>query len=920
MFPLSIRRALEGIRAPFMRLPFGTRLALAALAACCTLHGGGKGAGARAPRADAASCVPPACVDADATVGGPRSRAAAAVAGEAVTEADVARGWRVVSESPSGPLDEPPGAVTNRPLRLRGGSDWAFRVAPPGWRFPWAGGALAGVTVLARGVVRPGARTRFFPVPLPGGVSLLPEARWGLLPDGGASVFRHAVAADGTLLLDWRNACAGRHPNCPTNLRMALHADGSFAWRTDGRTVRYAPVLPFDWDGDGLANAADPEPLVPHPADAHGANAEWYRVVCSNVFEAAEDRTQQVVSLPNGESVAFRADANARAYHFVDVTAAAGPAPVAFSADRASRLGSPVLVARAGETNRVPLLVGVAYAVTSTVPISISAASPGGFVEIADAMNCVPPPGGPQPAAAGTHAYAVRWPLGFEAAREGRATTFRAVPYDPGGTFEWTSGADGRAGVRRASRSSDCPFTAGSETVAFDCPGGCGCGGCSVAGAYRLEGALFQLPPATCGCGDGDDDDPLGPGRPPAVPSAGGVSVAFSAKAVVFEDRHEAAPGAWSERRSTQTVLTIWADGGPDGGTFTLTPRNLGKLAPEGGTGPLSLPSGGTLAPGETYSATFECSGLEASGAEGDVAVSASFTDAETGETRNDEAKLTVVRIEIRSTVDPPDPSARSINRHTYGVCEQVELLQFPGSPKVAWDPVGGGTLDSESIYNCPLSGCRNPLRASCSGISYTPQIEVIEPDGVKAELLYGTTRESVITYGVPRGKAGGVGMRLRLSVKPFHVSFSRIAVQEVVSFTYDASGYFSNPYFNGAFAHTGGIGGAGAGIWHDIDEDNYFSDDEAAYNAVVLWLTQKGIPTSDPACSWTSGYVYMDNPFGWNKKGTSGDATVYKRFAEDVQDEIMIDAVGTVGVRKLLNQVTRTTNDVVHVNGRRIQ
>ena len=150
-------------------------------------------------------------------------------------------------------------------------------------------------------------------------------------------------------------------------------------------------------------------------------------------------------------------------------------------------------------------------------------------------------------------------------------------------------------------------------------------------------------------------------------------------------------------------MLTVRADGGSDGGTFALTPRNLGKLAPEGGTGPLSLPSGGTLAPGETYSATFECSGLEASGAEGDVAVSASFTGAETGETQGDEAKLTVVRVEIRSTVDPPDPSARSINRHTYGVCERIELLQFPGSPKVEWEPVGGGLLTPGRFTAAPF-------------------------------------------------------------------------------------------------------------------------------------------------------------------------------------------------------------------------
>ena len=67
----------------------------------------------------------------------------------------------------------------------------------------------------------------------------------------------------------------------------------------------------------------------------------------------------------------------------------------------------------------------------------------------------------------------------------------------------------------------------------------------------------------------------LGPDRPPDVPSTGGVSVSFSAKAVVFEDRHETAPGAWAERHSTRTVLAVRVDGGPDGGTFTLTPRSV---------------------------------------------------------------------------------------------------------------------------------------------------------------------------------------------------------------------------------------------------------------------------------------------------------------------------------------------------------
>ena len=826
----SIRRALVGACAPFMRLPLWTRLVLAALAACCTLHGGGKGAGSRAPRTDAASCVPPAYVDADAAAGGPRSRAAVAVA-----EADVARGWRVVSEAPSGPLDEPPGAVTNRPLRLRGGSAWAFRVAPPGWRFPWAGGTLAGVTVLARGEARPDARTRFFPVPLPGGVSLLPEARWGLLPAGGASVFRHAVTEDGTLLLDWRNALRERDPDRPTDLRLALHADGSFAWYADGRVTRYAPVLPFDWDGDGLANAVDPEPLVPDPADAHGANAEWYRVVCSNVFEAAGDRTQQVVSLPNGEAVAFRADANARAYHFVDVVAAAGPAPVSFAADRASRLGSPVLVARAGETNRVPLLVGIAYAVTSTVPVAVSAAAPGGFAEIEADGPC---------------AYTVRWPLGFEAAREGRATTFRAVPYDPGGTFEWASGADGHAGARRAS-SLRCAYAAGGGTVAFDCSGGCGCGGCSVAGTYRLEGASFEPPPATCGCREGDDDDdnPLGPDPPPPVPSTGGVSVSFSAKAVVFEDRHETAPGAWAERRSTRTVLAVRVDGGPDGGTFALTPRNIGKLAPEGGTGPLSLPSGWTLAPGETYSATFECSGVEASGAEGDVAVSASFTDAGTGETQGDEAKLTVVEVALRAAKTAPENPCP--NRHVYGIDETVLCLQRPSSPQVVWASSGGGIV-SDSLpvaYRCPIRAERDGLTASVGSVSYCPKIEVKEPEGLAC---------TAVGY-LPANPLTGIGMALEVCVLPRTVSFEGLLLQEVAAPANATSpewgvhsGFFADLAYQTRWYH---YATWGAGQWIEVSQGNLFGryDESRMMRWPRPW--SNGNMTWAIPIAWKSGY-----------------------------------------------------------------
>ena len=54
-------------------------------------------------------------------------------------------------------------------------------------------------------------------------------------------------------------------------------------------------------------------------------------------------------------------------------------------------------------------------------------------------------------------------------------------------------------------------------------------------------------------------------------------------------------------------------------GSFALTTRNLEKLAVIDGSGPIALPTSKSLEPFETYSATFECEGTEASDSENDV-------------------------------------------------------------------------------------------------------------------------------------------------------------------------------------------------------------------------------------------------------------------------------------------------------------
>ena len=110
---------------------------------------------------------------------------------------------------------------------------------------------------------------------------------WSLLPGGGESVFWYEQTASNSLVLTWHNALYNRDVNAPTNFQAELYADGRFDYRYPDHTVQYAPVFPFDWDGDGLENSVDPEPLVAGP-DAHGTNAEWYNRVCGNVIVATE--------------------------------------------------------------------------------------------------------------------------------------------------------------------------------------------------------------------------------------------------------------------------------------------------------------------------------------------------------------------------------------------------------------------------------------------------------------------------------------------------------------------------------------------------------------------------------------------------------------------------------------------------------
>ena len=376
--------------------------------------------------------------------------------------------------------------------------------------------------------------------------------------------------------------------------------------------------------------------------------------------------------------MSWREGVNSNAYYFVDVVTERGPAPIYFRGDRESRLGNPVVVANAFETNRVPLLIGIDYAITSPVPFAVSYPMEYMYPELETNELC--------------HAH-IRWPLGFSVTLDGYGGYYvTAIPYDPGGTFQWGNGGAGgmrSGGVRSGdSGSSSCEYSFYGNWLGFMCSGSdCGCHGCSVDGTYTMECSTFNLPTLFCGCSYDDPDDP--PDDPPdePFPVTPSVSIAFSAPAVIFEDRYEASPNNWVEKRSTTNTLTVSASGGASGATLILSTADLECLQRIGG-GSMSLPAEIVLGPYISYTATFRCEGA---GNGGTPSVSGIISGLDG--TDSSSAQTSVVRVEIQRQRSAPDNDR--LNRHEYGIGERMYIYQYPSFPRIS-------VLATDATVNSP--------------------------------------------------------------------------------------------------------------------------------------------------------------------------------------------------------------------------
>ena len=822
-----------------------------------------------------AACLCAACI----LYGGDKLRSLPGIGGVPISVEEVLQGYRLENVFTNDAISYamPTDGVEYARWTLRGGRDTRFALDLGDFAFPFGTGVVHCFDVLSGGTIES--------LPRPSVLAISAAREWASLVPG-VCRFWWADAA-GTRdacpyrakLLTWENVYAGRDRMGQYSAQIELCDDGNFATRSNNVEHVYRRVPPFDWDDDGLENSVDPDPLVTGP-DAHGTNAEWYNTVCSNVFYAVATScdppgiggnpdpgtggTQLVASV----DLSWKEGVNSNAYYFVDIVAEKGPAPIYFTGGRTSRLGDPVVIALAGETNRVPLLVGIDYAVTSIVPFTVSFPMDYMYPEVETNEPCV---------------ARICWPLAFSVMPDGNGYRVVASPYDPGCGFQWPM----------PTRSVTCGYTTSGGWIGFDCGSGgnCGCGGCSATGSATLEDAEFEIPSVWCGC---CNDGPADLGGGPGVPHTNGpsVSVSFDKSVVFYEDAYTNAPGDVVAKRSTKTTLSVSASAGEDGGMLYVTAENIGKLVRTGGKA-ITFPYTAYVPAFGGASFTIEYEAAEHSDSANDISVTASLQSAGTGTPISDSASATAVKVLLTALAQIPS----NASRHVYGIRETLLCETIPALPSSVWRTSGTGFFSdggSALYFICPILAAENCLQIVYGGSEYVPSTMIIEPNGIIA------VNPIANDYQLPKGTAGGAGMTLQLHVLPMTVSFAGISMEEVPTTTGNHTGYFASGYWSQNWYHTRDVG---AGDWTNIQPGNFFFEDTAE-----LW--------HECAQPWQAGMIEWDIPIGWNERNTAGNMTPVKQVTVVYHQNFAITSDGSLSVAKLGHVVTRTTNDVIMLNG----
>ncbi|MBQ3340860.1 MAG: hypothetical protein IJG84_03110 [Kiritimatiellae bacterium] len=631
----------------------------------------------------------------------------------------------------------------------------------------------------------------------------------------GLSQFWSAETDGGGRLLTWQDFALNRDTNTPVSAQLELMPSGDFIARSNLVERLYCRVNPDDWDDDGIPNDDDIQPLA-YDGDNFGPHQ----------------------TLPEG--------ANTNHYYWIDVVVSQANARVTFEGNGYSHLPDPTFIARAGDTNRVMLLLGKTYAMRCNMPVRI--------VGKEDLEVEVLETGGD---------LSVVWPVSLEfvtleqmrssGLRSHGASGGTTIAVHPeragGGGFSWTDGFC-------------CYYLAADGTPVFNCEGNCGCRGCFTGDiTYVIGGFLMTFDGLQCSCEGGSGDDPVGEGGGYGEddgPYAGGASATFSKSAVIFEDGYWNAPGNWVERQSTVTELHCVAHGGPNGGHVRFeVSAGAGKIEHVSGR---VLPVEQDIEAGMKLDFTVGYKGKMPSAGANDIEVTTTFTEnAEGAEPVSSQAQLTSVKVELEAVYVALENTNQ--NRHVYGVGEKVKFIVTPNLPQVAmsvnkadstdrvtaYDTFGGelqvNAGGDVNVYTCPASGTTPDVTVSFSDAEHHPSLSVVEP------MFVLTTNAT----GIGSFSLGDVVMgtlRTVNCVGPMTVSFRGVKMLEIpCTNAVSPTGYFNSTNYTGPLTHSWD---AEAGWTKRIGEGNYWTIDDAG--------------RSRPYANWSAGQLVWKIPIGWKR------------------------------------------------------
>ena len=632
--------------------------------------------------------------------------------------------------------------------------------------------------------------------------------------------------------------CVKNNTVVPISAQLELFPNGDYIARSNLVERYFKRINPDDFDDDGIPDGVDENPEL-SDGDFFGPDND----------------------LPEG--------ANSNNYCWVDVVVSNANSLVTFIGDRPSNLPDPHFIAKPCVTNRVTLLIGKTYRVTSAQPIICTEKSNDDIIiDVHD-----------------SHSMTICYPVSYEIVDMARSVSrqIRMIPPSVVGTFNWNT-------------NTCCTQVQTSPSELPKCAWDCACDGCTLGGfTFDYEGYSLNFGGIGCGCsvgeGEGSDDNQDG----------ASVSVSFSHKVLFYEEAYTNAPGdVVARRHSTNVTVRVEVYGGEHGGLLNLTQAGFDKLSFVGGD---VIPQGSVMI-GERERRIWEAeyAPFVHSDEKDDVVVETRFSEYTTGDVLEDDEKLTVIKLELVPSVTRDGCEWR----HIVGVREAINCFAMPDVGD--WEESGGGYFRGRGLYRAPLMLDGSTLSYVVDEWRYIFNLIVIEPSAVVA------CSPKACDFSLNENVSGGAGMELELYILPEEVSFTGISMEEVPSLEGVHVGYFANISFMNVWYHTVD---RGAGQWVNIKPDNYWATDSAVMGDVLPLEKPNGDITWDLSEGvWSQGELVWYIPWGWRERDAEIGEEPVKVIPVRYNQTFRIDQHGTLSVLKFGHVVSRGTNNVIKLNG----